>query len=238
MKQYESEHYLFHYNEHSTAERDLSLIVQTQEACFRYICDVLRVEPDYKLNYFLCETPEEVARVYGDCEPCNGFAYAPDKIYAVYNDKTRCIGFHEDAHLVSWLIAHNESPAVKEGLAMYFDRKWWNIPNQEWVAHYLKTGRYEPVSRLLDMDYFYSTDCSLSYPVMGAFTDWLISSFGMDRYLAFYRTEGNPAEVLQSVYGKTPEEMDSAFTGYIRLFGTDPAVEARIKDLLQEAEIL
>ena len=162
MKQYESEHYLFHYNEHSTAERDLSLIVQTQEACFRYICDVLRVEPDYKLNYFLCKTPEEVARVYGDCEPCNGFAYAPDKIYAVYNDKTRCIGFHEDAHLVSWLIAHNESPAVKEGLAMYFDRKWWNIPNQEWVAHYLKTGRYEPVSRLLD--FFSSIDwCTFDF---------------------------------------------------------------------------
>ena len=60
----------------------------------------------------------------------------------------------------------------------------------------------------------------------------------MDRSLAFYRAEGRPAEALQSVYGKTPEEMDSAFTGYIRLFGTDPAVEARIKDLLQEAEIL
>jgi len=29
----------------------------------------------------------------------------PNEIYAVYNDKVKCIGFHEDAHIISYNIA-------------------------------------------------------------------------------------------------------------------------------------
>ncbi len=233
MKLFESDHYLFHYTEQSPAERDLAQIVREQESCYRYICDVLRVEPDFKLNYFLCETPEEVGRVYGDDDPCNGFAEVPDKIYAVYNDDVKCIGFHEDAHLISYCINRPDNPAVREGLAMFFDRKWWGISNPEWAAYYLKTNRYLPIGKLLDKAFFFSVDCSVSYPIMGAFTEWLILSFGMERYLEFYQAERSAGNAFPLVYRKTPEELDAAFVEYTRLFRTDPAVEKRIEELIQ-----
>jgi len=231
-KQHESKHYVFHYNGNSSAERDLSLIVQQQEACFEFICNILQVRPNFKLHYFLCDTPEEVGHIYGDDDPCNGFASPPDKIYAVYNDKVKCIGFHEDAHLISYTINRPESPAVREGLAMYFDRKWWGIHNQDWAGFFLRTGRYQPVYKLLDRDYFFSFDCSVTYPIMGAFTDYLICSFGINMYLAFYASNEKAPEALLHVYHKTPEELDSAFVAYIRLFRTDEAVEKRMEILL------
>ncbi len=232
MKQFKSEHYIFNYEKGTAAERDISLIAMTQEACFKYICGVLRVSPAFKLNYFLCDSPETVGRVYGDNEACNAFARTPDKIYAVYNDKIKCIGFHEDAHLISYLIYKNESPAVREGLAMFFDRKWWGVHNMEWTQYYLKTDKFPPINKLLDADYFFNFDCSVTYPVMGSFTEWLITSYGIEKYLLFYKSKCKACDAFYSVFNKTPEELNESFVNYMRLFSIDPAVEKRIEELL------
>lgn len=193
MKQYETVHYIFNYNADSKAEKDILEIAALQEACFEYICHVLRTKPDFKIEYFLCATPEEVGRVYGDDDPCNGFTSLPNKIYAVYNEKVQCVGFHEDAHVISYTINRPDPPAIREGLAMYFDRKWWGIQNLDWTGFFLKTGRYIAVDKLLDRETFFSVDCSITYPIVGAFTDWLIASYGIDKYLEFYKQEDSAA---------------------------------------------
>jgi len=210
MLQYETEHYIFHFGSGSVAEREIRQIADTQEACFRHICAALGVKPDFKIQYFLCDSPEEVGHIYGDDDPCNGFAAPPDKIYAVYNEQIRCIGFHEDAHIISYLINRPNCPAIREGLAMYFDRKWWGIPNQAWAGYFLKTGRYIPVDALLDRECFCTHDCSITYPIVGAFTEWLISRWGMERYLRMYSSQ-DCAAALRDVYGKTPDELNREF---------------------------
>jgi len=214
VKQFETEHYLFHYHPGSKAEADIGEIAATQEACFRHICAALDVKPDFKIRYFLCDSPEEVGHAYGDDDPCNGFASLPDKIYAVYNQEVQCIGFHEDAHILSYLINRPDSPAIREGLAMYFDKVWWGIPNEAWTAFFMKTGKYLPVDKLLDREFFFSQDCALSYPIMGAFTQWLISQWGMERYLQMYRQK-EASSALAQVYGITPAQLDRDFAAYI-----------------------
>lgn len=235
MKQFESEHYIFNFGEATRAERDIKEIAACQESCFRYICGVLKARPEFKLQYFLCDTPEEVGRIYGDNDPCNGFAAPPDKIYAVYNEQVQCIGFHEDAHLISYTINRPNCPAISEGLAMYFDRKWWGIQNLDWAGYFLRTGRYIPVEKLLDKEFFLGEDCdcTITYPIMGAFTDWLISTYGIETYLQFYRQKDSPAAMLR-IYQKTPAEMNRAFTEYVRLFRTDAVLEQRMEKLLTE----
>lgn len=78
MIQYQSENYIFNYNAGTQAERDILTISATKESCSRYICSVLNVTPSFKIEYFLCESPEEVGRIYGDNDPCNGFAVPPE----------------------------------------------------------------------------------------------------------------------------------------------------------------
>ena len=235
MQHLESEHYIFHYNAGTAAERDIEEIAVLQEGCFRHICAVLGTTPDFRIQYFLCDSPEEVGQIYGDNDPCNGFADLPDKIYAVYNDAVKCVGFHEDAHIVSYTLNRPNSVAVREGLAMYFDRKWWSIENLDWVGLYLKTGRYIPVNRLLDDDFFFSKNCAVTYPIVGAFTDWLISAYGIKSYRDMYRQKNAPQAMAQ-IYGKTPVELNAAFEEYVRLFRTDEALERRMAQLLEEYE--
>lgn len=230
MKSYETENYIFHYQENSTAARDIMKIARMQQACYAHICTMLKTAPDFKIEYFLCETPEEVGHVYGDDEPCNGFTALPNKIYAVYNDEVRCIGFHEDAHVISYLINRPDCRATREGLAMYFDRKWWGIDNLDWTGHFIKTGKYIPVHELFDNEAFSSSDCAITYPIAGAFTEWLISSYGMDKYLQFYQCENSPA-AFESVYRQPLEALSQAFADYVQLFGLDEVLEQRMEKL-------
>lgn len=233
MERLESEHYIFHYGANTKAAQDISHIADHQERCFRYICSVLGVCPDFKIEYFLCSTPEEVGHIYGDDDPCNGFAALPDKIYAVYNEQVKCIGFHEDAHIISDLVHRSKCAAISEGLAMYFDRKWWGIHNLDWTGFYLKTGRYVPVDKLLDREFFFEHDCTITYPIMGAFTDWLISSYGQEKYLQLYRQQDIAAGIVQ-VYGKEPAELNQAFSDYVGLFSIDPTLEQRMAELMDD----
>lgn len=233
MIQFESEHYIFHYGANTKAARDIVKIAACQESCFQYICSVLDVTPAFKIEYYLCDSPEEVGRIYGDNDPCNGFAAPPNKIYAVYNEQVQCIGFHEDAHVISYLINRPDCPAIREGLAMYFDRKWWGIHNMDWTGYYLRSGKYLPVDKLLDKECFFGYDCAVTYPIVGAFTDWLISRWGMERYLQLFRKKNIPAAMAQ-VYGKTPEQMNRDFVRYVSLFKTDDVLERRMEALLAE----
>lgn len=232
MKQYETEHYIFRFNEGSKAETDIHEIASCQEACWHYICAVLKSEPDFKIQYILCDTREEVGKIYGDGEPCNGFARYPDTIVAVYNEQIQCIGFHEDAHLISYVRHRPDSPAIREGLAMYFDRIWWGIPNLSWTCFYLKNGRYVSIDDLLQRDTFFSIDCSVTYPIMGAFTDYLISTYGIDAYLAFY-SQQDSLKACADILSKTAEELNAEFVSYVRLFRIDDRLENRMDELLK-----
>ena len=70
MQTFETEHYLLHYGANTAAERDIEKIAALQESCFSHICAVLGLTPDFKIEYFLCDSPEEVGRICGDDEPC------------------------------------------------------------------------------------------------------------------------------------------------------------------------
>lgn len=234
MKRIETEHYIFHYGANTKAEQDIVKISAYQESCFRYICSVLGVTPAFKIEYYLCDSAEEVGRIYGNNNPCNGFAAPPNKIYAVYNERVQCVGFHEDAHIVSFTINCPSSSAITEGLAMYFDRKWWGIQNMDWTGYYLKTGRYIAIDKMLNReDDFYLEDCSITYPIMGAFTDWLISTYGIECYMEMYKQQ-DIAEAMVLVYKKSPEELNKEFVAYVQLFAIDEMLERRMENLLIE----
>ena len=236
MLKLESEHYVFHYNAGTYAEQEIEKIARMQEACFQFICEVLKTTPPFKIQYYLCDSPEEVGHIYGDDDPCNGFTAPPDKIYAVYNEKVRCIGFHEDAHLISYVINRPDSPAIREGLAMFFDQSWWGIHNMEWAFFLLKSGKFVSIEKLLDKEYFFSVDCAISYPIMGAFTQWLITVYGVDPYIDFYK-QPDPTAAIPLCFHRSLQELERSFTNYIRLFGTDRAVEDRMAELLAKLDI-
>ena len=193
--------------------------------------DIFKCQPACIYHNCKCAFNIFVLHKYGDDDPCNGFAAPPNKIYAVYNEQVQCIGFHEDAHLISFTINRPPCPAITEGLAMYFDRKWWGVQNMDWTGYYLKIGRYIGIDKMLSREGFFSEDCSITYPIMGAFTDWLISTYGIERYMGMYKQQ-NMAEAIPLVYQKTPEELNKEFVAYVQLFSIDEILEQRMGSLL------
>jgi len=212
-----SENYEFYYYKNSLAERDIEKIISNQEDCYRKICSTLGIYPNFKIKYYLMNTPEEVGELYGDNEPCNGFASPPDKVYAVYNEKVKCIGPHEDAHILSYTINRPKSAFIREGLAMYFDRVWWGIENEKWVKSFIDSNEYISISQLICDEVFFQYPDKLTYPIAGAFTKFLIDEIGMDIYLNLYSNELDfSKEYIEETFQISLEAIEDRFISKLK----------------------
>ena len=212
----QSEHYVYYYRPNSFAARQIEQIKQFQEESYDKITHLLGVKPAFFIRYVLCESSEEVGRVYGDNEPCNGFADLPDTVFAVYTENVRCIGPHEDTHLIAALIGRPSSVFVREGIAMYMDEAWWGRANTLWVKEFIGSGKYISVGDLLDNEAFWNLPDEITYPIAGAFTLWLIETIGMEAYLSsIYVTGEQSRERMEAVMGAGMDELDQRFREWI-----------------------
>lgn len=182
----ESDNYIFNYHVGSIAEGDIDKIIEIQETCNEFICNCLTAKIEDKIKYYLCESPVEVGELYGDNEPCNGFAREPNEVYAVYNKKIKCVGFHEDAHIISYNLSIPPQTFIREGLAMFFDKVSLEIPNYIWVKFFIDNDMYLNIEDLVINENFYKYSDLITYPIAGAFVEYLILSFGMEKFKIFY----------------------------------------------------
>ena len=223
-------------------------IASLQEGCFAFISGCLGTGIKGRIHYHLFDTPEEVGAQYAlvynsdNDQPCNGFALPDersedgmDHVFAVYNDEVQCIGFHEDAHIISYSLGRPEPQFIREGLAMYFDRYWWGIDNYSWTVYYLDRGEMPSIASLLTRENFNSYDCMITYPIAGAFTSYLIDRFGMSRYLEFYKScKSCPELAFEEVFGEPIEAIEQSFIGYIKMFGLRAELRELMKKDLEE----
>ena len=216
MEKFSSENYDFHFLRDSIAEKDIEEIAELQENCYKEICSYLSIQPNIRIQYYLLDTPELVGEIYGDNEPCNGFASPPDSIYAVYNEEVKCIGPHEDAHILSYTINRPKSAFIREGLAMFFDKLWWDKTNEDWVRSFLQENKYIDINQLLLDDVFFNYSDAITYPIAGAFTKFLLENYGINKYISLYRYTGDDFEnKAKEVYKKEIDDLEKEFISYI-----------------------
>ena len=234
MKQLETNNYIFNYNENSCAQEDIEEIANIQETCLEYISHILRLHPNFKIEYYLCDSAKQVGEIYGDNEPCNGFCDLPNKIYAVYNEDIKCIGFHEDAHIISYLINRPESVFIREGLAMFFDKLWRGIDNKHIVSYLMKNNNFISVDKLIDDEIFYKYNCAITYPIAGSFTEWLIYTFGIDKYLSFYSLKVDIKKAFKEIYLMDIAKLSQEYYKFISIFKNDNTLDNRIEFLYKD----
>lgn len=159
----------------------------------------------------------------------------PNEIYVVYNRKKKAIGFHEDTHLISNQINAHNSIAIKEGLAMFFEKKWCGIYNFEWMIYWLESDQYVSIQRFMKDDFFYDYPSYLTYQTVGAFTQYLITTYGIERYLKFYAlSEPMINKRCKEIYDRSLKVLETEFLEYVRLFKLDYAMRMRILEVLGE----
>lgn len=233
MLTYITDHYIFNYKSGTLAAKDIELIAKEQEECFNKICTVLKVDFKEKINYFLFDSPLEVGKLYGINEPINGFAvWGENKIYAVYNDNIKCIGPHEDAHLISFLINAPQSYFIVEGLAMFFDEKWWNLDNDIWTSYYKYTNNNLSIFKLFSNEAFDKFNCEITYPIAGSFTKYLITNFGIDKYIELYKIINEPnINDFVRIFNQTIDKLEQDFWNKINKVNYDIEM---VKSMLAE----
>lgn len=232
-----TEHYIFHYRKGSLAEKEIQLIAQKQEDVFSKICCILHVTYPERINYYFTDSPNAIGRAVWDKDfPCNGVACCgKNKIYAVYTEKIRCIGAHEDTHLISRMINYPESDFVVEGLAVALHGLWWGLPNETWASYYMEKYPDLSVGSLYDNDSFSRIDSVITYPIAGTFTQFLMDTFSTERYLDLYKYNGcEYSEAFLSVFGVSLPEMEILFRNRMKTVIFDAST---LENLLKEEGI-
>ncbi len=238
FKSYKTSNYIFYFNENSIAEKEIKQIAAEQEQSFRHICDTLNVNFNETIEYYLLDSPKEVGKLFGNNEPCNGFAMlGENKIYAVYNKDIQCIGPHEDCHLISLKINVPKSDFLVEGLAMFFDKTWWQIDNDMWTSYYMSKGFNYTLGNLLNLNSndFYDIDCAIAYPIAGSFTKFLIFQHGIEKYIDFYKCKNAEFNMeFKKVYNIDFYDVEKAFWKYIKEINVPRNVKGRMDKLFEK----
>lgn len=228
-----SQHYIFHFPSGSLAEKEILSIAQTQECAFAKVCALLKVQYPERIHYYLADSPLEIGRVFWEeGTPCNGCALCgSNKIYAVYSEAVKCLGAHEDTHLISFLINFPESDFTVEGLSMCVDGLWWGVPNEVWAAYYHQKHPELTVKSLLDNDIFAEYGCVITYPIAGAFTKFLMDTYGVEDYLEFYKYTGTDYEdIFPALFRRSLQEIEEAFW---KQMDTVPFDAAALEEMLR-----
>lgn len=209
--------YLFHCMPGSMAERDIRRIGAYQEKWYARITQLLGVTRQEPIQYYLTDSPLDAGLIYGDGEPCNGFAWGSDTVVATYSDEVFCLGGHEDTHILSLQIGRPASVFLREGLAMFVDEGWWGKSNGWWVAQFLEEGKYIPIATLTQDDLFFEHSTAITYPIAGSFTQYCWQTLGRDDYLQhLYGCKGDPADAVQEVFGRSLSKIDTSFRKWVQ----------------------
>ena len=236
---HETEHYIFHYAQGSTAEQDIMRIAAEQEASYKHITTMLGLSMKEKIHYYLYPSCEEVgqecARRFGAYTPYNGCTVSKSEILAVYNEEIQCIGLHEDTHILMFTLGFSESSFLEEGIACAMDALWWSIDNNAWVSYYRKKGICPSITELLHLprDDFYMVEDHIAYPLAGSFTNYLLMRFGSDLFRQFYLAEDYTV-ADRNILGCSLKELEEDFFQYIDFLRYDEIIYTRIAELLSE----
>jgi len=180
-----STHYLFHFSQGSVAEKEIDKIVTTQEIEYQKTIDFLATKNDRIINYFLYPNNKTKGELSGN--DGNGHAERDKfEVHAVYNNEIKCIGAHEDTHLLTSFLGLPPQ-LFREGLAEYMSGNWHNVKHDEWAVRFLAEGKLPDLAQIIDDEKWYELDDSISYPSAGSFVGFLIQKLGREKFLELYK---------------------------------------------------
>ena len=95
---------------------------------------------------------------------------------------------------------------------MFFDKVWWDKDNDDWVRLFLKEKRYVNIEQLLSEENFIKYSDSLTYPIAGSFTKFILGNYGVEKYIYLYKhTEDGFNNKIKEVYMKDVDELEKEF---------------------------
>lgn len=217
-----SRHFDFYYRPDSRSAATISAIVQKQE---KYYSEVLRLfhvyDYGYKIRYFIFDSFDDYDDVTGAGDFSNTYEIGNyGSVYAIDNDTlSNVTGKHEITHYIvdnyfgfgaqgpwQWLVA--------EGLAVWAEDNWKGEDLYDYAAKKLAKNE-------MSSPYFIVTHPEAQkiqqniYPCAGAFTKYMIETYGLAKYLNLYQ-KGLFIESFIQIFGTSFYEENSRFERFLQ----------------------
>lgn len=225
---------IFYYVTGTAAERDLAQLAELADASFAEVEARLHEDLREKLVVTF------VGRVLG-----HG-GYAGGELVLSYLDRDYAGGgreevfLHEGTHVIDRAFAPERLTLLAEGLAVYVAGGHFRAePLPQRAAALLALGRMIPLRQLADN--FYQSQHEIGYLEAGAFVHYLINSYGLERFKAFYGAFKNDDRrpqseqldaALQQFFGIGLEEMEQRWLAWLRALGSQPHQEIDLRDTI------
>lgn len=221
----QSDHYDFFFFPDSLAEKEIDKIVQIQEEAYAKILKFLNVENNQRIKYFLYPTNKIKGELTGD--DGNGHAERETfEVHAVYNEDTKCIGAHEDTHLLSTPLGLPPQ-LLREGLAEHLSGSWHNMSHDKWAVQFLNENKVSDLSKMIDDEEWYEWDDRIAYPIAGSFITYLINKLGQEKFLELYKSLSRDFDVqkntllFEKITNTTITDAQAQWQNYLKRQGAE-----------------
>jgi hypothetical protein len=195
MESSQSEHFVVYFQPGSTAQKELSKVIDTLENDYKRIVDELDIKIRPTISCHLYQTKK--AKLLATGESANAHTDRKKfEFYAIYNTKTKAIGCHEIVHLLTDHLGH-PNYLFNEGLAEYFEINWTGMLNHklttmshdQWAQCFIENDSFIPIIKLFNDHIFWELDPSgvISYPEAGSFIKFLVKRYGINKVMAAYK---------------------------------------------------
>lgn len=168
--------------------------------------DLSRLQ-NQKILYVFCKDNDEITNITGSVSR-GRYLSEFDAVVTTYT-----CHFHEVAHLLlNYKIKENSLypiPFLQEGFAVAIGGRGGqssNVLND--VGYYIARYHYANYKLMFESSIFYSEDASISYPLSGIFSKYLLSTLTIQDYLTFYN----------QISIDTNQKIFSGFSDYINRY--------------------
>ncbi|MBI1939628.1 MAG: hypothetical protein HYS25_16075 [Ignavibacteriales bacterium] len=213
-KHLETEHFKIFYSGNYD-NKNIEFIALLHEYYYEYIAEQLKEKSDSKISSYIFENEDQKRNLFGAGKADVAKPWL-NHIYLNYNSIYETLK-HEIVHVLSakfgttpLKVADNFNPAKIEGLAMAVENDFDSYTVDYICKLAVDSGKKIKITELFSGLNFFGSVSSLSYVFSGAFFNYLINEYGIEKVKSFYTDSDT-----KKIFGKDLRELENDF--YSRL---------------------
>lgn len=214
-------HYDFIYHGTSSLTQRIRIFAEIQEERIRELMQ--RVPGNFsipRIQYHLYESFEDKGLITRDTDLSHA-NFDKGQVHAIFNDDING-DFYSDARLIiQRLVGKCDSPALRDGVGMYFSENWGQRGFRYWAKLIYQTGNANPLADLLDSKIYARESYLFMRPLAGSFVEFLISKYGWNNFLELYKSWPELGLPKTRLPGFTIPELEKGWLAYLENLKVD-----------------
>ncbi|MEO8100562.1 MAG: hypothetical protein ABI811_22885 [Acidobacteriota bacterium] len=188
-----SDNFDYYVERDTPAERNIERIKTIAELSRRRVTTLLNQELDARIPFFVVATRSRSKELAGG--EMNAFTFQGRGglyIAAIYGN----VGSHEICHVLTGLAwGRPKANWIDEGLAVYSDDEWWELPLHSVARGLLEEKRLAPMKDLIKQNWSGRFPEMVTYPELGSFVKFVYERYGRQELYRLWREGAKQKEI-------------------------------------------